>query len=115
MAWPCPFSVKFSTPVPVQGVVQNDIMALPENQLGATSVVPGVKPVEGMLLPTPIRCVLGGKFHVLEMTMVPTGSSMVKGTVTAVVLLFQGVVPAAQVKAAVPLMPRASITAPVPG
>ncbi len=38
-----------------------------------------------------------------------------RGTVTAVVPLFQGVVPAAQVKAAVPLMPRASITAPVPG
>src|ERR1700730_6611379 len=79
MAWPCPFSVKFSTPIPVQAVVQNDIMALPENPLGATSVVPGVKPVEGMLLPTPIRCVLGGKFHVEGMTMVPAGSKMFDG------------------------------------
>jgi hypothetical protein len=70
----------------------------------------------------PIRCVFGGRTQLVEMTigvkLLPppvAGSRMFEGELTVVVPLFHGVFPAAQVKAVVPLMLRASITAPAAG
>jgi hypothetical protein len=99
---------------------------MPEKPLFAWIVVPGVEtrvPEEymGMPSPSPIKCVLSGKIQGLEITIgvgvVPpvAGSRMVEGTLTVVVLLFHGVVPVGHVSAVEPLMPRASITAPVAG
>src|SRR6202035_5309576 len=69
-----------------------------------------------MLSPTPISAVLAGKPQVTGMTMVPAGSRIVEGTLTKVLPLFQGVVPAAQVMLKpemLELSPRASMTVPV--
>src|ERR1700722_12666793 len=130
---PCPSSVRFSTEIPLQpvdgqtGEDEPNWIMVPEKPLAAWIVVPGVEmrvPEEyvGMPSPSPIRCVLLGKIHGLELGIMiglgvappVAGSRMVEGTLTKVAPLFQGVVPAAHVifVPVVPGSPRASITAP---
>src|SRR5580704_1231762 len=83
-------------------------------------VVPGVKPEAGMPSPSPIRRVLAGKIHGVEImigvAVVPpvAGSRMVEGAVTVVLPSVHGL-PWVHFRLVAPLMPRASITAPVEG
>src|SRR5580704_4256375 len=117
---PSPSKVRFSTEIPVQTAIlptegqveeePNSIM-LSGKLLPAWMVVAGVE-LEGMPSPSPIRCVLEGRTHVELMMMVPAGSSTKAGG-TAVP--FHSIVPAGHVSAGEPLIPRASITAPVAG
>src|SRR5579863_6774371 len=99
MDCPCPSKVRFSTEIPVHvGIVLTSgqtgegapiWIMLPEKPLAAWMVVPGAEirepPVEkmGMPSPSPIRCVLGGKIHGVEITIglgVLVGSAPVAGS-----------------------------------